>query len=285
MLGVYTIVEASDYGWGSAHTLGFGGVALALLAGFVARQALAANPLIPLRVFRSRTVTVANVMQVLMVAGMFGMFFLGALYLQRVLHYDAIEVGLAFLPVAVGIAALSLRLAARLMMRFGAKPILLFGLVLVAAGLVVFRRAPLDAVYARDLLPAMVLLGVGAGLVFPSLMTLAMSTATPEDSGLASGLVNTTQQVGGALGLAVLATLSTTRSDSLRSHGLGNAAALMNGYHLAFTVAAVLVLAAIAVGAVLLQAPRTLQAVGEPAAASEAEADGRAAPAYLEEAA
>jgi EmrB/QacA subfamily drug resistance transporter len=281
MLAVYTIVEASDYGWGSAHTLGFGGLAAGLLAAFVARQALAANPLIPLRVFRSRTVTVANLMQVLMIAGMFGMFFLGALYLQRVLHYDAIEVGLAFLPVAVGIAALSLRLTARLMMRFGAKPILLLGLVLVAAGLVVFRRAPLDAAYARDLLPAMVLLGAGAGLVFPSLMTLAMSTATPEDSGLASGLVNTTQQVGGALGLAVLATLSTTRSDSLRSHGVASAAALMNGYHLAFTVAAVLVLAAIAVGAVLLQTPRTLQAVGEPVAASEAVAE----PAYLEEAA
>jgi EmrB/QacA subfamily drug resistance transporter len=237
MLAVYTIVEASDYGWGSAHTLGFGGLAAGLLAAFVARQALAANPLIPLRVFRSRTVTVANLMQVLMIAGMFGMFFLGALYLQRVLHYDAIEVGLAFLPVAVGIAALSLRLTARLMMRFGAKPILLLGLVLVAAGLVVFRRAP--------------------------------------------GLVNTTQQVGGALGLAVLATLSTTRSDSLRSHGVASAAALMNGYHLAFTVAAVLVLAAIAVGAVLLQTPRTLQAVGEPVAASEAVAE----PAYLEEAA
>jgi EmrB/QacA subfamily drug resistance transporter len=281
MLAVYTIVEASDYGWASAHTLGFGGVALALLVGFVVRQALAANPLIPLRVFSSRTVTIANLMQVLMVAGIFGMFFLGALYLQRVLHYDAIDVGLAFLPVAIGIAALSLRLAARLMMRFGAKPILLAGLVLIAAGLVVFRRAPLDAAYARDLLPVMVLLGVGAGLVFPSLMTLAMSAATPEDSGLASGLVNTTQQVGGALGLAVLATLSTTRSDSLRSHGASSAVALTNGYHLAFTVAAALVLAAIALGVFLLRPARALSVAGELAAAPDVEAE----PAYLEEAA
>ena len=133
MLAVYTIVEASNYGWGSAHTLGFGGLAVALLAAFIVRQATAANPLIPLRVFRSRTVTVANLMQMLMVAGIFGMFFLGALYLQRVLRYDAIEVGLAFLPVALGIAALSLRFAAQLMTRFGAKPTLIAGLALVAA--------------------------------------------------------------------------------------------------------------------------------------------------------
>ncbi|MGH2871366.1 MAG: DHA2 family efflux MFS transporter permease subunit, partial [Solirubrobacteraceae bacterium] len=194
MLAVYTIVEASNYGWGSARTLGFGGVAVALLAAFVVRQATATNPLIPLRVFRSRTVTVANLMQMLMVAGMFGMFFLGALYLQRVLGYDAIEVGLAFLPVALGIAGMSLRFTAQLMMRFGAKPTLIAGLAGVAAGLLLFRGAPSNAAYVTDLLPAMLLLGVGAGLVFPALMTLAMSGATPEDSGLASGLVNTTQQ-------------------------------------------------------------------------------------------
>jgi EmrB/QacA subfamily drug resistance transporter len=281
MLAVYTIVEASHYGWGSAHTLGFGVAAIALLAAFVVRQARAANPLIPLRVFRSRTVTVANLMQVLMVAGMFGMFFLGALYLQRVLRYDAIEVGLAFLPVAVGIAALSLRLAARLMMRFGSKPTLIGGLILVAAGLVVFRRAPVNAGYAADLLPVMVLLGVGAGLVFPSLMTLAMSAATPEDSGLASGLVNTTQQVGGALGLAVLATLSTTRTAGLRAHGTSSAVALTDGYHLAFTIAAALVLAAIALGVLLLRPQATLHAVGDPMPEPEVEAE----PAYLEEAA
>jgi EmrB/QacA subfamily drug resistance transporter len=273
MIAVYTIVEASHYGWGSAHTLGFGALAVALLASFVVRQARAANPLIPLRVFRSRTVTVANLMQMLMVAGLFGMFFLGALYLQRVLAYDAVEVGLAFLPVAIGIAALSLRLAATLMMRFGAKPTLIAGLILVAAGLLVFRRAPVDAGYLRDLAPVMVLLGVGAGLVFPALMTLAMSAATPEDSGLASGLVNTTQQVGGALGLAVLATLSTTRTNTLLAHGASNANALTDGYHLAFTIAAALVLAAIVIGLVALRPAGALGASGEPAHAPLAEAD------------
>ncbi len=281
MLAVYTIVEASNYGWGSAHTLGFGGLAVALLVSFIVRQATAANPLIPLRVFRSRTVTIANLMQMLMVAGMFGMFFLGALYLQRVLRYDAIEVGLAFLPVALGIAALSLRFAAQLMMRFGAKVTLIGGLALVAAGLLMFRSASANAAYLTDLLPAMLLLGVGAGLVFPALMTLAMSGATPEDSGLASGLVNTTQQVGGALGLAVLATLSTTRTGSLLAHGASSATALTDGYHLAFTIAAGLVLAAIAIGLVFLRPAGALEAMSEPAELVEAEIE----PEYLEQAA
>jgi MFS family permease len=188
-----------------------------------------------------------------MVAGMFGMFFLGALYLQRVLGYGAVEVGLAFLPVALGIGILSLGASARLILRFGARSTLLPGLVLVAAGLAVFQRAPLDAVYVVDLLPAMLLLGVGAGLAFPALMTLAMSGATPEDSGLASGLVNTTQQVGGALGLAVLATLSTARTEDLTGAGEATAQALTSGYRLAFAIAALLVTAAVVLAATVLR--------------------------------
>ncbi|HEY2652193.1 MAG TPA: DHA2 family efflux MFS transporter permease subunit [Solirubrobacteraceae bacterium] len=273
MLAVYTIVEASRYSWGSAHTLGFGAVAVVLLAGFVVRQLTARNPLIPLRVFRSRTVTVANLTQALMVAGIFGMFFLGALYLQRVLGYDAIEVGLAFLPVALGIAGFSLRFTPQLMMRFGSKRTLLVGLVLVAGGLILFRRAPINASYVRDLLPVMVLLGAGAGLVFPSLMTLAMSAATPEDSGLASGLVNTSQQVGGALGLAVLATLSTTRTNALHGRGASTASALTGGYHLAFTIGAALLIAAVVLAAGLLRTPPRLQ-VAESPDADDVAADG-----------
>jgi EmrB/QacA subfamily drug resistance transporter len=262
MLGVYTIVEASNYSWGSAHTLGFGALSLGLLAAFIVRQARAANPLVPLRVFRSRVVTAANVIQMLMVAGLFGMFFLGALYMQRVLHYDAIEVGLAFLPVALGIATMSLGFSARLITRYGARRTLIPGLVLVAGGLLLFRRVPTAANYATDLLPAMVLMGIGAGIGFPSLMTLAMSAATPEDSGLASGLVNTTQQVGGALGLAVLATLSTTRTNSLLAHGHSHVASLVSGYHLAFTISAVLVVTAI-VAAVVLLRPQPAHAEAE----------------------
>ena len=253
MLAVYTIVEAGDAGWGSVHTLGFGGVAIALLAAFVAREARTPNPLVPLRIFRSRIVSGANAIQALMVAGMFGMFFLGALYMQRVLGYSAVEVGLAFLPVAVAIGALSVGLSARLIMRFGARRTLVPGLVLIALGLAVFQRVPVDGDYLVDIFPVMLLLGVGAGLAFPSLMTLAMSGATASDAGLASGLVNTTQQVGGALGLAVLATLSTSRSDGLLADGGSTASALTSGYRLAFAIGAILVAASIALALVLLR--------------------------------
>ena len=253
MLAVYTIVEAAEAGWGSAQTLGLGALAVALVAGFVAREARARTPLIPLRIFRSRNVSGANAVQMLMVAGLFGMFFLGALFLQRVLGYDALEVGLAFLPVAVLIGAFSLRVSPQLIMRFGARTTLVPGLVLIVAGLLLFARAPVDAEYLVDVLPVMVLLGVGAGLVFPALMTLAMSGATRTDSGLASGLVNTTQQVGGALGLAVLATLSTTRSDDLLAGGESTASALTDGYHLAFLVGAGLVAFGIVLAVTVLE--------------------------------
>jgi EmrB/QacA subfamily drug resistance transporter len=264
MLLVYTIVKASDYGWGSAHTLGFGAGAFALLAAFVGREHTARQPLMPLRIFRSRLVSAANAVQALMVAGMFGMFFLGALYLQRVLGYDAIEVGLAFLPVAVLIAVLSLGVSARLNMRFGAHATLLPGLAFMAAGLLLFARAPVGANYVTEVLPVMVLLGIGAGISFPSLMTLAMSGATREDSGLASGLVNTSQQVGGALGLAVLATFSTTHTASLRADGHSFASSLTSGFHLAFVIGAALVVAALALAtAVLRPAPAAVDTESE----------------------
>jgi len=275
MLLVYTIVEpAADLGWGAGRTLALGAASLALLAGFVAREATARNPLMPLRIFRSRNVTGANLIQALFVAGMFGLFFLGALYLQRVLGYDALETGLAFLPVTIVIGTLSLRYSERLIMRFGARATLLPGLVLIAAGLGLFTQVPVDGSYVTDVLPTMLLLGSGAGLSFPALMTLAMSGATPSDAGLASGLVNTTLQVGGALGLAVLATLSTTRSDALLEQGESTAAALTEGYQLAFVIGAGLVVAAIAIAVTVLQP--TAQAVpereteGEPAEAEPA---------------
>jgi EmrB/QacA subfamily drug resistance transporter len=255
MLGVYTIVNpAAEYGWGAGRTLALGALSLALLVAFVAREATAKNPLIPLRIFRSRNVAGSNIVQVLSVAGMFGMFFLGALYLQRILGYDALQTGLAFLPVTILMGTLSVRYTDRLVMRFGARKLVLSGLVLFMAGLALFTRAPIDGNYVVDILPVMVLLGVGAGLCFPALMTLAMSGATPDDAGLASGLINTTAQVGGALGLAVLATLSASRSAALVGAGEEpNAAALLSGYHLAFGIGAVLVLVAIAVAVTILQ--------------------------------
>jgi EmrB/QacA subfamily drug resistance transporter len=253
MLGVYTIVEARDYGWGSARTLALGGVAVLLLAGFVVRQATAARPLLPLGLFRSRNVSGANLVQVLLVAGMFGMFFLGALYLQRVLAYDPLQIGLAFLPVAVVIGALSFRFSAQLNTRFGARAVLLVGLTLIVAGLALFARAPVNATYVADILPSMLLIGIGGGLSFPAVMTLGMSGATESDSGLISGLVNTTAQVGGSLGLAVLATLATSRTDQLLAAGQATPAALTDGYHLAFGVAAGLVAVAVVIAAGVLR--------------------------------
>jgi predicted MFS family arabinose efflux permease len=250
MLGVYTIVKpAADYGWGSGRTLSLGAASLALLAAFIWREATAAQPLIPLRIFRSRNVSGANLIQALSVAGMFGMFFLGALYLRRVLGYGALDTGLAFLPVTAVMGTLSLRYSERLATRFGAKATLVPGLVLIAAGLALFARVPVHGRYVVDVLPTMILLGTGIGVAFPALMTLAMSGATPSDAGLASGLVNTTVQVGGTLGLAVLATLA-----SSRSHGHSDPAALTSGYRLAFAVGAVLVMVAIVVAVTVLRA-------------------------------
>ena len=198
MLGVYAILEAGEAGWGSTQTLGLGAISLALLAAFLVRQARIANPLMPLRLFESRNVSGANLVQALVVVGMFGMFFLGALYMQRILGYSALEVGLAFLPWTIVMGAMSFRFTALLNMRFGPRATLLPALVFIAAGMLYFARTPVDGDYAIDILPAMIVMGLGTGLAFPSLMMLAMSGATERDAGLASGLVNTTVQVSGA---------------------------------------------------------------------------------------
>jgi predicted MFS family arabinose efflux permease len=280
MLGVYTILEAGAQGWGSLHTLGLGAVSLALLIAFVARQARIENPLMPLRLFRSRNVAGANGVMALLVVGFFGMFFLGALYLQDILGYSPLEVGLAFLPSAVVMGTLSLGYAERLIMGVGAKTTLLAGLVLAGAGLLMFTQAPVDGTYVTQLLPVMLLLGGGAGLCFPALMTLAMSGATDSDAGLASGFVNTTVQVGGAIGLAVLATVATERTDGLLADGESSAAALNSGYHLAYLIGAVLIAIAIVVAAAVVrsEAPAAIEAK-DPNAGGERDARE---PAYSE---
>jgi EmrB/QacA subfamily drug resistance transporter len=253
MLGVYTILEVEQQGWGSTQTLALGGVAIALLAVFVVRQARIATPLVPLRLFRSRNVSGANLVQALLVVGMFGMFFLGALYMQRILGYGPLEVGLAYLPVTLVMGTMSFRFSAPLNLRYGPKATLIPSMVAIAAGLLLFARTPVDASYVVDLLPPMVLFGLGAGLGFPSLMTLAMSGATPSDSGLASGLVNTSVQVGGAIGLAVLATFATERTDGLLADGESTASALNSGYHLAYLIGAALVAVAIVIAVRVLR--------------------------------
>jgi EmrB/QacA subfamily drug resistance transporter len=256
MLGVYAILGVSEHGWGSSQTLVLGGVATALIAAFVLRESSAANPLMPLRLFRSPNVAGANIVQALMVVGMFGMFFLGALYLQRVLGYTALEVGLAYMPTTIVMGTMSFRFTAQLNARFGPEATLIPAMGFVIAGLLLFARTPVDANYVIDIAPAMILIGLGAGLAFPSLMTLAMSGATQSDSGLASGLVNTSLQVGGAIGLAVLATVATERTDGLISDGDSTASALTSGYHLAYLVGAGLVAVALAISVSTLRSPK-----------------------------
>ncbi|MFI6610631.1 DHA2 family efflux MFS transporter permease subunit [Streptomyces poriferorum] len=254
MLGIYSVVEVESYGWLSAHTLGLGALALALLAAFVVRQATAATPLLPLRILRSRSVAGANLVQILMVAALFSFQILVALYLQRVLGYGATATGLAMLPAAAVIGAVSLGLSARLSARFGDRSVLLLGLALLIGVLGLLTRLPVHAHYATDLLPVM-FLAAGFGLALPALTALGMSGAGEEDAGLASGLFNTTQQIGMAMGVAVLSTLAASRTDTLLAAGGSRAEALTGGYHLAFAVGTGLLATAFLVALAVLGRP------------------------------
>ncbi|MEV5961589.1 DHA2 family efflux MFS transporter permease subunit [Kribbella sp. NPDC051952] len=253
MLGVYTIVKpAAELGWTAPRTLTLAVVTLALLAGFIVREATAANPLVPLRIFRSRTLTGANLIQALSSSGMFGIFFLGSLYLQRVLGYDALEIGLAFLPTTVVMGLLSVKYSEKLVMKFGPRRPLIVGLSLIVVGLVLFTQAPVGGSYFVHVLPVLLLLGLGGGVCFPALMGLSMSDVKPEDAGLASGLIGTMGEVGAALGLAILATLSATRTASVADTKPA-LDALTDGYHLAFAVAAAIVAASVAIALTVMR--------------------------------
>ncbi|MGW2373614.1 MULTISPECIES: DHA2 family efflux MFS transporter permease subunit [Kitasatospora] len=252
MLGIYTIVGTGAHGWASARTLGLGALSVLLLAAFLLRQARAARPLLPLRMFRSRTVSGANAVQLLTISGMFGFQILVALYLQQVLGYGAAATGLAMLPAAVAIGAVSLLLSARLSARFGERAVLLAGLAMLVVALGLLTRLPVDADYAVHLLPTMLLIG-GGGLVLSALAVLGMSGAGPEDAGTASGLFNTAQQVGGALGVAVLTTLADGRTGALAAAGHPAAEALAGGFRLAFTAATGLLAVALVLAAVVLR--------------------------------
>lgn len=241
MLGVYGITGYNRIALGAA---------VVLLAGFVVRQAKARTPLLPLRLFRSRAVTGANLVMVLMVAGMLGFQFVTALYLQQVLGLDALRTGVAFLPVPVVIAIASLGFAGRLAERFGPRTVLLSGLGLVIAGLLLLTRVSVRGDYFTDVLPPLLVMGLGAGVAIPALMGLAMSGAAPEDSGVASGLINTTQQVGAAIGTAVLATVAASRTASLGA--VDHREALASGFRLAYGTSAGFLVAAIALGAAVL---------------------------------
>lgn len=259
MLGIYTVVKVEQHGWLAAHTLGLGTVSLALLTAFVVRQATARTPLMPLRLLRSRNVAGANLAQMLSLSAMFAFQVLVALYMQKVLGYGALQTGLAMLPAAVGIGAISLFASAPLTARFGARTVLLSGLVLLIGAMGLLVRIPVHAGFVTHLLPVMLLIS-GGGLVLPALATLGMSGAAPDDAGLTSGLFNTTQQVGMAIGVAVLSTLAASRTEHLLAAGQTGAAALTGGYRLAFATSAGLLLAAFTVGLLILRRPTPIPA-------------------------
>jgi EmrB/QacA subfamily drug resistance transporter len=255
MLAVYAIVNGNDKGWASGQTLGLLGAAVVLMAIFLTLESRIASPLMPLAIFKLRNVATANVVGVLWSAAMFAWFFLSALYLQLVLGYSPLKVGLAFLPANLIMGAFSVGLSAKLVMRYGIRLPLAVGLLLAAAGLVLFARAPVHGSFAAHVLPSMILLGFGAGMAFNPLLLGAMSDVEPSESGLASGVVNTAFMMGGALGLAVLASLAASRTDSLTASGHSHLVALNGGYHVALLVGAAFAVAAATIGAVFLHSP------------------------------
>jgi len=262
MLAVYAVVNGNDAGWTSTQTLGLLCAAAVLLALFLAIEVRVRDPLMPLRLFRLRNVATANVVGILWAAAMFAWFFVSALYLQLVLGYSAMQVGLAFLPPNLIMAAFSLGISARMVMRFGIRIPLAAGLALTAAGLAVFALSPVDGSFALHVLPGMTLLGIGCGMAMNPVLLAAMSDVAPNESGLASGVVNTSFMMGGALGLAVLASLAAARTDKLLASAAGSIAALNGGYHVAFALGAVFAAAASLLSAVLLRA------ASQPAASS-----------------
>jgi EmrB/QacA subfamily drug resistance transporter len=254
MLAVYAIVNGNQAGWTSGRTLGLLAGAAMLLAAFLTIESRVAAPLMPLDLFRLRNVATANVVGVLWAAAMFAWFFLSALYLQLVLGYSPLQVGLAFLPANLIMGAFSLGLSAKIVMRFGIRAPLATGLLLAAVGLVLFARAPVGGHFTVDVLPSMILLGFGAGLAFNPVLLAAMSDVSPAESGLASGVVNTAFMMGGALGLAVLASVAASRTHTLLDSGTTQLGALAGGYHTAFVAGAIFAVVAAAVGGILLRA-------------------------------
>jgi MFS family permease len=272
VLSVYAIVNGNEAGWSSARTLGLLAAAGLLLASFVTIEARTSAPLVPLGLFRRRNLSTSNVVGVLWAAAMFAWFFLSALYLQLVLGYSPLQVGLAFLPANLIMAVLSLGLSARLVTRFGVKAPLAAGLLLAAAGLALFARAPADGTFIVDVLPNMILLGVGAGTAFNPVLLAAMNDVEPSEAGLASGVVNTSFMMGGALGLAILASVAASRSASLLASGDAQVTALTGGYHTAFLVGALFAAGAAVLGGTVLRG-----GTGPAGAASDAKERPKAA--------
>jgi EmrB/QacA subfamily drug resistance transporter len=272
LLAVYAIVNGNEKGWTSGQTLGLLGAALALLVGFLVIESRVADPLVPLRLFKHRNLSVANGVGILMPAAMFGWFFFSALYLQLILGYSPLEVGFAFLPSTIVWGASSLWLSDKLIMRLGIKTPMLIGFSLFVIGLLLYARVPVDGNYFMDVFPGMIIMGFAGGITFNPILLAAMGDVEPTEAGLASGIVNTSFMMGGALGLAILAAAAASRTDSLVASGDSQLDALLGGYHLAFMLGALFAAAAAVLAAALLK-PQPMQAhagaegMGEPAPA------------------
>ena len=253
MIAVYAIVNGNQNGWTSGETLGLLGVAVAIFAVFLVIEQFVASPLMPLRLFKQRNLAVADGVGVLWAASMFAFFFLTALYLQLVLGYSPLEVGLSFLPANLIMGALSIGVSAKLVMRYSFRAPLAAGLGLAGLAMLLFTRVPVDGDYMMDVLPSMILLGLGAGIAFNPVLLAAMSDVEPQEAGLASGIINTSFMMGGALGLAALASAADSRTTHLLASGSSQAEALTGGYHLAFFIGALFALAGAALGGLLLR--------------------------------
>jgi EmrB/QacA subfamily drug resistance transporter len=267
MLAVYAIVNGNSVGWLTGQTLGMLAASVVLLGAFLVLELRVSHPLMPLGLFKHRNISTANGVAVLLAGSMFAWFFLTALYLQLVLGYSPLKVGLAFLPSSLIMGAFSLGLSAKLVMRFGIKPPMVAGMLFMASGLLLYARVPVDGSFVLDVLPGSVLLGIGAGMGFNPLLLAAMGDVEPTEAGLASGVVNTAFMMGGALGLAVLASLSASRTDRLLASGDDRLTALTGGYHVSFLVGALFAIAGATIGGLLIRAekPAPMHAEPEPA--------------------
>ncbi|HWD34922.1 MAG TPA: MFS transporter [Casimicrobiaceae bacterium] len=267
MVAVYATLNGNADGWASGTTLVRFAVAIALFVAFIVIETRVKSPLMPLSLFRRRNLSTASVAGILWAGAMFAWFFLSALYMQLVLGYSPLKVGLGFLPGNLVMGFLSIAVSAKLVMRYGVRIPLAIGLAAAGLGLLAFARAPVDGGYVMDVLPGMILLGFGAGIAFNPVLFAAMSEVKPEESGLASGIVNTSFMMGGALGLAVLASVAASRTSHLESSGHSTASALTGGYHVAFVIGALFAVTAAAIGATLLRTHMAPAHEPEPAAA------------------
>jgi EmrB/QacA subfamily drug resistance transporter len=264
MSAIYAIVQASGHGWGSTPVLGFGALAAALMAAFLTVEARIENPIMPLRILRLPGLVGSSVVRGFLVTGMYSTFFLGTLYLEHVRHYGALQTGLAFLPWTVTVGILSLGITARLVARFGSMRVLLSGMVTVVAGLVLLTTAGVHTSFFPTMFLAYLCIGLGIGSAFMPLLSIAMADVPAADAGLGSGLINVSQQVAGALGLAVLGTIATNRTHALQAQHRALATSLVDGYHLAFTIGAASVTLGILTALVVLRTRRVPEAASTP---------------------